>query len=142
MYVIDADAHVESRPPPSRTRTGIPRSPTAGRRVVPLGDGARWEIEGRLYPKLVGPGAHFFASPASYEGRPTPFSAVKRDPVPSIELTDLDARLRTMAEEHIDLQVIYPSIFLHQPLADNPDAEQRPVPELEQLDGRRLRAEA
>ena len=50
-------------------------------------------------------GAHFFASPASYEGRPTPFSSLKRDPLGSIELTDLAARLRTMAEEHIDLQV-------------------------------------
>ena len=120
MYVIDADAHVEEPAAAFADPYWDPALADRRPRVVPVGDGARWEIEGRLYPKLVGPGAHFFASPASYEGRPTPFSAVKRDPVPSIELTDLDARLRTMEEEHIDLQVIYPSLFLHQPLADDP----------------------
>ena len=120
MYVIDADAHVEETPAAFADPYWDPALRDRRPLVVPVGEGAAWAIEGRLYPKLVGPGAHFFGSPPSYEGRPTPFSIGKRDPLGSIELSDVDARLRTMDEEHIDLQVIYPSIFLHQPLADDP----------------------
>jgi len=117
MDVVDADAHVEESPAafadPYWDRALRDQRP----RVVPVGEDAAWLIEGALHPKMVGPDTHFFGTPASYQGRPTPLSAGKRDPLGSMELTDLGARLRTMDEERIALQVIYPTLFLYQPLA-------------------------
>lgn len=119
-YVIDCDGHVEESPACFADPYWDPALADRRPQVVRTGERtASWLIEGRLFPKLVGPGATFFGTPASYDGQPTILSDGKRDPLGSIELSDVDTRIRTLDEEHIDLQVVYPSLFLNQPLADD-----------------------
>jgi uncharacterized protein len=123
MQVLDADAHVEESlatfADPYWDATFADRRP----RIVPRGANAAWLIEDQLIPKLRGAGAQFFASPASVDGRPTASSVRKierfGDSLPSMELTDVDARLKLMDAENIYLQVIYPTLFLGYPLAED-----------------------
>src|SRR5918997_2860214 len=120
IQVIDCDGHVEESPACFADPYWIPPWPDRRPRVVKVGErNAAWLIEGRLLPKLVGPGAVFFGTPPSLDGQPTLLSDGKRDPLGSIDLSDIGARIRTLDEEHIDLQVIFPSLFLSQPVADD-----------------------
>ncbi len=123
MPVLDADAHVEESLATFADPYWDPAYASQRPYVVPRGENAAWVIEDRLWPKLQGPGAQFFASPASIDGRPTALSRRKAerngDVLESAELTDVDARLRQMDAEGIHLQVLYPTLFLGHPLAED-----------------------
>ncbi len=80
---------------------------------------AYWMIDEQLYPRRVGRGCHNLGTPVSYQGKPTRHAARKADSLESMELTDLNARLRAMDEEDIALQVLYPTLFLAYPLSSN-----------------------
>jgi predicted TIM-barrel fold metal-dependent hydrolase len=56
----------------------------------------------------------------SYEGKPTRHAARKPDSLESMELSDLSARLKIMDEEDLTVQVLYPTLFLANPLSANP----------------------
>lgn len=112
MKVIDADAHVEECTETWKyldqqfyTQRPIP--------VTILEDtsfgvnNAFWLIEGKVFPKIVGPGAFVFGTPATSE-------AAKRKPFPigAQTLEDVSARLADMSRMGIDTQIIFPTLFL------------------------------
>jgi len=121
LLVIDADAHVEESPATFADPYLDPAFRERRPRVVALDDQrAVWVIDDRLFPQRVGKGAHTFATPAAVGERPTALTARKPDPLPSITLADVAARLRQMDAEQLDIQVIYPTLFLAYPLTDDP----------------------
>lgn len=120
MPVIDVDAHVietaATFADPYWDGAFADRRP----RVVDLGPRFAWLIDDVLYPKTRGRGAARVGGPAAHEGRPSAFEAAKPDPIGSITLDDVDARCRQMDAEGIDVQVIFPSMFLRGQLAEDP----------------------
>jgi hypothetical protein len=80
---------------------------------------AYWVIDEQMFPRRVGKGCNNLGTPASYDGKPTRHTALKPDSIESMELTDIGARLRSMDEEEIAIQVVYPSLFLAFPLTSN-----------------------
>ena len=105
MAVIDADAHVieTERTWEYMSEAERPFQPLV---LVPKGSGREspefWMVDGRIYPKNAN------------IGKDTPDAA--RD------LTDVAARLAHMDELGIDIQVLYPSLFLR-PLTRRPEVE-------------------
>src|SRR3954465_7777272 len=84
-------------------------------RIVEGEKRAFWLIEGRTFPRLQGKGVHTFGSPHLR----TDFDAERRTRVESQELRDASARLRDMDREGIDISVLFPTLFLVWPLADD-----------------------
>ena len=123
MRVLDADAHVEESAATFADPYWDPAFADRRPRPVARGANAAWLIEDQLIPKQRGAGAQFFASPASVDGQPTAQTRRKierhGDTLGSMELTDVDARLRLMDAENIHLQVIYPTLFLGYSLSDD-----------------------
>lgn len=123
MRVIDTDAHVIET---AATFADPYWDPTfADRRpgIVDLGHRLAWLIDDVLYPKTRGRGASWVGGPAAHDGRPSPFEASKPDRLASITLQDVEARCRQMDDEHIDVQVIFPSMFLRGQLSEDPALE-------------------
>jgi uncharacterized protein len=67
---------------------------------------AFWVIDGKALPAPVGRGASFFVPPDSALGRKKSYSRASQ------ELSDVNARLREMDRMGIDIQVIFPTIFI------------------------------
>ncbi len=110
--IIDADAHVEE----SQAMFDRLDKEYYSRRPLPVrfdGDtifgkyNAVWLIEGETYPKLVGKGGTIFRTPTLMEA-----ASLKRESIDAQEMTDIDARLRDMDKVKIDIQVVFPSLFL------------------------------
>lgn len=110
--IIDADAHVEESEAMFRylEREFYPRRPLA----VPLAPdtvlgkyNAVWLIDGETYPKLVGKGGTIFRTPTLMEA-----ASLKRESIGAQELTDIEGRLKDMDKVKIDMQVVFPSMFL------------------------------
>jgi len=125
--VFDIDAHVEEW-----AETFADDYFDASRRhlrpaIVTRGRSAHWLIEGRVYPQLTGRGAHFFGTPTGYgilERQGTDVTEAKGLDIESVELRRPEARLRDMDKEGLDVQVLYSTLFLFQPLAHDPGAVQ------------------
>ncbi len=119
---IDTDAHVEECEETWNYLDGDFRS----RRPLPVtlesapargNMNAFWLIDGKTFPQPVGKGASVFATPTSCrQGRQKSFS------IESQELTDVNARLSDLDKAGIDVQVIFPTVFLV-PLSDEPRFE-------------------
>ncbi len=78
---------------------------------------AFWLVDGQIRPRLLGPGATFTGTPiTSTFGRSKPFS------LGSQAITDVAARLRDMDAAGLDVQVIFPTVFLVG-IAENPRLE-------------------
>jgi predicted TIM-barrel fold metal-dependent hydrolase len=120
MFVLDADAHVEESPATFADAYLAPAYRARRPQVAALGERGVWVIDDRIFPQRVGKGAHTFATPATVGSRPTPLTSTKPDELASITLDDVDARLRQMDAERLDVQVIYPTLFLAYPLTDDP----------------------
>src|SRR5438270_8624781 len=88
-------------------------------RVIPDERRAFWLLEGRTFPRLTGKAVHTFGSPHLKRdaGHVDP---ERRTRVESQELRDPKARLTDMEREGIDVSVVFPTLFLVWPLADNP----------------------
>jgi uncharacterized protein len=110
--IVDADAHIEEseamferldkefrprRPLPVR----LERDTVYGRY------NAVWLIDGETYPKLVGRGGTIFRTPTLMEA-----AAQKRESIGAQEITDVGARIKDMDKVKIDVQVVFPSLFL------------------------------
>ena len=119
---IDADAHVEEceetwsfLDPEFRARRPIavtlPRAPSRGNL------NSFWLVDGKVLPTPVGRGASVFATPTSCI-----LGAQKSFSRGSQELTDVGARLRDLDAGGIDVQVIFPTVFLSSP-SDDPRFE-------------------
>jgi uncharacterized protein len=120
MFVLDADAHVEENEATFTDEYLEPAYRDRRPRVVGLDQRAVWVIDDRIYPQRVGKGANTFATPPSLGAELTALSASKPDTLPSMTLSDVNARIQQMAAEQIDLQVIYPTLFLAYSLTDDP----------------------
>jgi predicted TIM-barrel fold metal-dependent hydrolase len=119
---VDADAHVEeceatwdSLDPEFRSRRPVavtlPDAPSRGNL------NSFWLVDGKVLPTPVGPGASVFATPTScILGGQKSFSRGSQ------ELTDIGARLRDMDAWAIDVQVVFPTVFLSSP-SDDPRFE-------------------
>jgi predicted TIM-barrel fold metal-dependent hydrolase len=116
MRIIDADGHVEESPETFSDRYLDPAFRGERPRVIGVDGFAYWMIEEKLYPRRVGRGCHNLGTPTGYDGQRALHSLGKSDSVESMELKDLGARLQAMDEEGIDVQVIYPTLFLAYPL--------------------------
>ena len=119
MRVIDADAHVIETAATFADPYWDPSLADRRPRAVDLGNRLAWLIDDVLYPKTRGRGAARVGGPAAIDGRPSPFEAAKPDPIESITLAQVDARCRQMEAESIDLQVIFPSMFLRGQLSED-----------------------
>ena len=120
MHVIDADGHVEENPATFSDKYFDPAFRSQRPRVIGMDGLAYWMIDEQLYPRRVGRGCHNLGTPVSYDGKPTKHAARKPDSLESMELSDLNARLKIMDEEDLAIQVLYPTLFLAYPLSSNP----------------------
>jgi predicted TIM-barrel fold metal-dependent hydrolase len=120
MVVIDADAHVEEWAATFSDRYLDPAWRDRRPEIVATERRVHWAIDGQLFPRFVGPGAHSLGTPTGAGlGRET-YTNLKPESIESLELRDPAARLVDMDREGIDLQVIYPTLFLAR-LTEDPD---------------------
>jgi len=119
MTVFDTDAHVEECEETFAALQDRPELADAAPRVIEGERRAFWLIEGRTFPRLSGRGVHTFGSPhlRKAAGHVDP---ERRTRIDSQELRDPAARLQDMDAEGIDVSVLFPTMFLVWPLADNP----------------------
>jgi len=112
--VIDVDSHVEE---PADAWAYLDAK-YADRRPFPVvapdrpalgGMNAFWYVDGAVFPKPVGRGTLVYGTPTDMR-----FAREKRFSIGSQSLTDLDARLKDMDAIGIDVQVIFPTVFLQQ----------------------------
>ena len=112
MVVVDADGHVEESVAMFNCLEGeyYARRPLAlgfGTDTILGANNAVWLIDGIAYPKLVGKGGVRFVTPTLMEA-----AKLKPSSIPAQELTDVEARLVDLDQAGIDLQVIFPTLFL------------------------------
>ena len=119
MKYIDADGHVEECLPTFSDKYLDPAFRPLRPTVIGRDGLAYWVIDEQMFPRRVGKGCNNLGTPASYDGKPTRHTALKPDSIESMELTDIGARLRSMDEEEIAIQIVYPSLFLAYPLTSN-----------------------
>jgi predicted TIM-barrel fold metal-dependent hydrolase len=119
MKYIDADGHVEECLPTFSDKYLDPAFRPLRPTVIGRDGLAYWVIDEQMFPRRVGKGCNNLGTPASYDGKPTRHTALKPDRIESMELTDISARLHSMDEEEIAIQVVYPSLFLAYPLTSN-----------------------
>jgi uncharacterized protein len=119
MQYIDADGHVEECLQTFSDQYLDPAFRSLRPTVIGRDGLAYWVIDEQMFPRRVGRGCNNLGTPASYDGKPTSHTALKPDSIESMELSDIGARLRSMDQEDIALQVVYPSLFLAYPLTSN-----------------------
>lgn len=119
MPVIDADAHVEESPATFADPYWEPAFAERRPQVIQARESAYWLIDGRTWPRRTGRGAHHFSTPPAVGQEKTRWTATKPDTLESITLSDVDARVRYNQSQGIDLQVIFPTLFLAWPLTDD-----------------------
>ena len=122
MKIIDADSHVMEGERvwdhlPAEFEPRRPR-PVTVENAPHLGNlNTYWLVDGQTICRPYGRGAAVVGSPTS-----SAHAKKKRFSIPSQELTDVEARLRDLDAFGIDVQVLFPSIFLV-PLTDDPRFE-------------------
>lgn len=118
MVVIDADAHVEEW---AATFSDEYLDPAyRGRRpeIITTESRVHWTIDGALFPRFAGPGAHSLGTPTGAGLGKQTYTNLKPESIESLELRDPAARLVDMDREGLDRQVIYPTLFLARLTAD------------------------
>ena len=124
MRVIDADGHVNECPATFDDKYMDPAFRSRRPAIVGSGGMFYWMIGEQVVPRRSGLGCNNFSTPARVDGKPTRHGALiegkNLDSLDSQELTDLNARLEAMDAEAIDVQVIYPTLFLAYPLTTEP----------------------
>ena len=120
MQVIDADGHVNECPATFDDKYLDPAFRSRRPAIVGSGGLFYWMIGEQVVPRRSGLGCNNFSTPARVDGKPTRHGALIQgknlDSLDSQELTDLNARLEALDAEDIDVQVIYPTLFLAYPL--------------------------
>jgi hypothetical protein len=92
-----------------------------------------WYIDGSVYPKVAGRGVTIYATPVTMaRAKLKPFS------LDSQTLLEPAARLKDMDAGGVDVQVIFPTIFL-EPLSEDPRFEATLMKSYNRLDGFGLR---
>jgi predicted TIM-barrel fold metal-dependent hydrolase len=112
MAVIDADAHVEEWAETFSDKYLEPAFRARRPEIVATEKRVHWLIDGHIFPRFAGPGAHSLGTPTGAGlGRFT-YANLKTETVESLELRDPAARFVDMDREGLDVQVIYPTLFL------------------------------
>ncbi|MBI3079490.1 MAG: amidohydrolase family protein [Deltaproteobacteria bacterium] len=120
--VVDADSHVEE---PEEAWAYLDKKYEA-RRPFPLTGENRpilynlnafWYIDGQVFPKPIGKGTTVFGTPLTQA-----VARMKSWSLGSQGLTDVEGRVRDLDDAGIDIQVIFPTVFL-QPLTDDVEFE-------------------
>ena len=113
MTVIDADAHVLESLETFGDEYLAPAYSSRRPQAARSGQLDYWHIDGHLFPRNSGRGCHIIGTPTGAGG------VVKTDVLRKVEqardsnqLRDPSARVRKMQAEEIDVQVIYPTLFL------------------------------
>jgi predicted TIM-barrel fold metal-dependent hydrolase len=122
MAIIDADAHVEEWAETFSDKY-LPAEFAARRpQVVGAGNQAYWLIDSGVIPHPTGRGCMLIGTPTGYGEVPTAFTArkVDADAIDSMEMRRVEARHKAMAAEDIDVQVLYPTLFLAYPISTDP----------------------
>lgn len=110
--IIDADSHVEESP----AMFNFLDREFYDRRPLPVGfasdtaygdHNAVWLIEGETYPKLVGKGGTIFRTPTLMDS-----AKLKRETIGAQEMTDVDARVKDLDRMGVDMQIVFPTLFL------------------------------
>jgi uncharacterized protein len=118
-YTIDADSHVEEPEeawgflePPYSERPPL----VVDKRGAPglLIQDAFWLIDGHVFPRLKGPGSTVFATPVA-----STFARMKPYSIESQTLGDVTARVQDLDRAGIDVQVLYPTVFLERLAQDD-----------------------
>lgn len=120
MRYVDADGHVEESLATFADKYLDPAFRAQRPRVVEMDGMVYWVIDEQLFPRRVGRSCNNLGTPTSYNGKPAVHTLGKPESIGCMELTDLKARLQIMDEEEIDIQVLYPTLFLAYPLSSNP----------------------
>lgn len=117
--VFDSDAHVEEGAETFAALSGSEQFARSAPRITEGAKRAFWIIEGKVFPKLTGKGVFTFGSPhGPSEGEHA--DSARKTPRSSQEMTNPAARLKTMDEEGIDVSVVFPTIFVAYPVAEDP----------------------
>lgn len=113
MVVIDADGHVEECDETFSDKY-LDAAYRSRRPQVIASDAGRafWLIDDQLFPRLAGRGCHVLGTPTGYGKVRTEVSTWKPEQIASIEMRDVDQRYRDIKKENIDIQVIYPTVFI------------------------------
>jgi predicted TIM-barrel fold metal-dependent hydrolase len=111
--VVDADTHIsepeamwklidEKMAPRRPVLVGLPEDTWFGDRNV------LWLIDGNIFPKPAGKGSYRLVTPSAQKAE----KARGDIAIASRELSDVSVRLRDMDRLGVDVQVIYPTLFL------------------------------
>jgi len=119
--VIDSDAHVEEWAETFSEKYLDARYAARRPAIVAAGTRAYWLIDDRVWPQMVGPGCMIFGTPTGFGHVETKLAKDKPETFASQELREGAARLKDMDREGIDLQVLYPTLFVGYPLTADPN---------------------
>ena len=119
MRVIDADGHVEENLETFSDKYFDPALRALRPRTSAVDELVYWVIDEQLYPRRVGPGCHNLGTPTNHNGQIAAHTQGKTESIASMELSDIAARLKSMDDEDIAVQVIYTTLFLAYPLTKN-----------------------
>ena len=120
MPVYDADAHVEECADTFSDKYLDPAF--RGRRPQIVGNHGQphWLIDYNVFPRFSGPGAQSLGTPTCLDGEPSIYTNMKPESVDILEMRDAAGRVKHMQSEDIDLQVLYPTLFLAYNLSPDP----------------------
>lgn len=120
MPVYDADAHVEESIETFSDKYLDPAF--RGRRPQVVGNNGQphWLIDYQLFPRFSGPGPQSLGTPTRLGDELSIYTKMKPESVDVLELRDARARVAHMQTEDIDLQVLYPTLFLAYNLTIDP----------------------
>ena len=112
MMVIDADAHVLESLDTFGDAYLDPAYWSRRPQAIRCGTRDHWLIDGHLFPRYVGRGCHIIGTPTGSGGFRTHAGRKVEGALDSNQLRDPAARIAEMEREEIDLQIIYPTLFL------------------------------
>ena len=119
--VIDADGHVEECP--ETFADAYLEQPWRARRPQVVGtESGRpyWVIEDQLLPRFAGRGCFILGTPTAFGAQRMEGSNQKTETYASMEMRDVAQRFADIKKEGLDLQVIYPTLFLAGRLTADP----------------------
>jgi predicted TIM-barrel fold metal-dependent hydrolase len=120
MQVWDADAHVEEWEGTFADQYFDPALASRRPKVVEGNRVLHWLVDDQVFPRLYGDRQVFIGTPASIGGRRMEGALTRVESLECMELRGPAARLALMDQEGIDMQVLYPTLFLAWPVASEP----------------------
>lgn len=120
MPVYDADAHVEECADTFSDKYLDPAFRLRRPQVIGSNGQPHWLIDYNVFPRFTGPGAQSLGTPTCLNGEPSIYTNMKPESVDILEMRDAAGRVKHMQTEDIDVQVLYPTLFLAYNLTPDP----------------------